>query len=104
MYSGEEVLEQTKYGDIIEKNSKTARIYVNGLCVATEDNFLFSYNITSPTKKLLRSLNRERTNVGRSAYTDRIKSILLDSISSESATALANDLEKIQAGNAHDEF
>lgn len=104
MYSGEEVLEQTKYGDIIEKNSKISRIYVNGLCVATEDNFLFSYNITSPTKKLLRSLNRERTNVGRSAYTDRIKSILLESNSSESAEALANDLEKIQAGNAHDEL
>ena len=28
-----------------------ARIYVNGLRVAEEDNFLFSYNITSPTDR-----------------------------------------------------
>jgi len=27
-----------------------ARIYVNGLRVAKEDNFLFSYNITSPPR------------------------------------------------------
>lgn len=104
IYSGEQVLERTKYGDIIEKNTNTAKIYVNGLCVAEEDNFLFSYNITSPTKKLLRSLNRERTNVGRTAYTDRIKSILLESTSSRSAEDLANNLEKVQMGNAHDEL
>lgn len=104
LYSGEKVLEQTKYGDIIIKNNENAKIYVNGLCVAIEENFLFSYNITSLTKKLLRSLNRERTNVGRTAYTDRVKSILLESSNKQSAEALTNDLENIQKGNEHDEL
>ena len=65
---------------------------------------LFSYNITSPTTKLLKSLNRERTNVGRSAYSDRIKSILLACTSSIFAEKLVNDLEKFQIGTAHDEL
>lgn len=104
LYSGNEVLGTTKYGDIIKKNNDSAKIYINGLCVATEENFLFSYNITSPTKKLLRSLNRERTNVGRSAYTDRIKSILLGNSNKQCAEALTSDLERIQTGDEHDEL
>lgn len=46
---------------------------MNGLRVATEDNFLFSYDITSLTAPLRRALNRERSNVGRTAYADRDK-------------------------------
>lgn len=104
-YSGERVVEKTRYGTLLEKNDKKqSRIYVNGLCVAEEENLLFSYNITSPTTKLLKSLNRERTNVGRSAYSDRIKSILLACTSSIFAEKLVNDLEKIQIGTAHDEL
>ena len=56
-----------------------ARIYVNGLRVAEEPNFLFSYNITSLTKGLRAALNRERSNVGRQAYSERVKAILLAS-------------------------
>ncbi|EMY4798068.1 ATP-binding protein [Bacillus pacificus] len=105
LYSGENVIEKTRYGTLLEKaNNKNSRIYVNGLCVAEEDNLLFSYNITSPTQKLLKSLNRERTNVGRSAYTDRIKSILLTCKGSVFAKELVNDLEKMQKGEAHDEL
>ncbi|MED1568623.1 ATP-binding protein [Bacillus paramycoides] len=105
LYSGEHMMEETRYGALLEKEDhKKSRIYVNGLCVAEEENLLFSYNITSPTKKLLKSLNRERTNVGRSAYSDRIKSILLACTSSVFAEKLVNDLEKIQKGNAHDEL
>lgn len=76
LYSGEKTIEKTKYGELIENKKNRSRIYVNGICVAEEENLLFSYNITSTTKKLLQSLNRERTNVGRSAYSDRVKSIL----------------------------
>lgn len=104
LYSGETVIEDTRYGSLIENKKKRSRIYVNGICVAEEDNLLFSYNITSPTKKLLQSLNRERTNVGRSAYSDRVKSILLECTSSTFAEKLVEDLEKIQIGNAHDEL
>jgi len=67
-YSGDEVLEHTKYGDVLQTRGKKSRIYVNGLCVAEEDNFLFSYNITSLTTVLRKALNRECSNVGRSAY------------------------------------
>jgi hypothetical protein len=104
LYSGEKTIEKTKYGELIENKKKRSRIYVNGICVAEEENLLFSYNITSTTKKLLQSLNRERTNVGRSAYSDRVKSILLECTSQKFAEKLVNDLQRIQAGNAHDEL
>lgn len=49
---------------------------MNDLRVAEEQNYLFSFDITSPTKALRAALNRERSNVGRTAYTDRVKAIL----------------------------
>lgn len=104
LYSGEKTIEKTKYGELIENLNSRSRIYVNGICVAEEENLLFSYNITSTTKKLRQSLNRERTNVGRSAYSDRVKSILLESTTPEFAELLVNDLQRIQTGNAHDEL
>ena len=41
----------TPFGSVLQRTHTRAmaRIYVNGLRVAEEDNFLFSYNITSPT-------------------------------------------------------
>ncbi|WP_239984751.1 hypothetical protein [Sporolactobacillus pectinivorans] len=104
LYSGERLIEETRYGALIENKRKRSRIYVNGLCVAEEDNLLFSYNITSLTKKLLPSLNRERTNVGRSAYSDKVKSILLECSSPVFARKLVEDLQRIQTGDVHDEF
>ena len=85
-------------------NTRTkARIYVNGLRVAEEDNFLFSYNITSPTAAMRRALNRERSNVGRSAYTDRVKAILLACDHDEVIDALVADLQNYERGTWHDE-
>jgi hypothetical protein len=71
-YAGDEEPGATQYGTVLRPRDKRtpARIYVNGLRVAEEDNFLFSYNITSPTRALRRALNRERSNVGRGAYTE----------------------------------
>lgn len=67
-FSGEAVLDRTQYGDVLERAAGgPARIYVNGVVVAEEDNFLFSYNITSLTGAMRKALNRERTHVGRSA-------------------------------------
>lgn len=103
-FSDEKVLEETQFGSVLKKNKSNARIYINGLRVAEEDNFLFSYNITSITKKIKKSLNRERTNVGRSAYTDRVKSILLECNEKEVAELFVQDLKKFELGESHDEL
>lgn len=102
-YSDETVLESTRYGAVLHHEAGDARIYVNGLRVAAEPDFLFSYNITSLTKALRAALNRERSNVGRQAYSDRVKAILLACESSEVAGPLAGDLAGFAAGTAHDE-
>ena len=74
-FSGEKVLEKTQFGEVLSKNSQSSRIYINGVRIAEEENFLFSYNITSLTAAVKKALNRERTNVGRVAYAERVKSI-----------------------------
>ena len=58
-FTGEKILEQTKNGEIVKKIGKTSNIYINGIKVAEEENFLFSYNITSITKTIKKALNRE---------------------------------------------
>jgi hypothetical protein len=104
-YAGDEELGTTPFGTVLRRTraSARARIYVNGLRVAEEDNFLFSYNITSPTKALRRSLNRERSNVGRGAYTDRVKAILMACEQDEVIDALVADLQNFERGSQHDE-
>jgi hypothetical protein len=105
-YSDDRILEETSYGQVLEHASKwgPAHIYVKGVLVAREENFLFSYNITSLTKPLQQALNRERSNVGRSAYTDRVKIILKQCVSAEVARPLANDLINYASGEIHDEL
>jgi len=104
-YSGDSVLEETQYGQILRTpRDRAPRVYVNGLAVAEEPNFAFSYNVTSLTKTMRKALNRERTNVGRIAYTDRIKAMLMVAESEQVAEVLARDLEGLGAGTAHDEL
>lgn len=103
-FSGERVIEKVTYGEVLEKKESKARIYVNGVKVAEEENFLFSYNITSLNSIIRKALNRERTNVGRSAYSDRVKSILTTCQSREIAQHLVNDLKNYQTGELHDEL
>jgi hypothetical protein len=104
-YSDEEVLETTGYGQVIGcSRQRGARIYINGILVAEEERLLFSYNITSLTKELRSSLNRERRNLGRSAYSDRVKKILLDCKSSRVATTLVKDLGRFTSGDQHEEM
>lgn len=71
-FSGLYILEQTSNGQVLS-NLKKAAIFINGVLVAEEDNFMFSYNITNISSKIKKALNRERSNVGRSAYTDSVK-------------------------------
>ena len=103
-FSGEKIIETTGYGDVLQKKGKTARIYINGVKVSEEENFLLSYNITSLTHAIRKALNRERSNVGRSAYSGRVKSILLSCEGKEVAEYLVNDLKEYYTGEMHDEL
>ena len=105
-YSDERLLESTEYGEVLARESqrRPARVYVKGLFVAEEPNFLFSYNITKLSAPLRRALNRERSNVGRGAYSDRVKAILTACRSSEVACPLAEDLNAFASGRLHDEL
>lgn len=103
-FSGDRVLEKTQFGEVLSMNSSPSRIYINGVRVAEEENFLFSYNITSLTAAIKKALNRERTNVGRTAYSDRIKSILLSCKEKAVAQALVDDLRHFETGTLHDEL
>src|SRR5665213_261904 len=103
-FSGETALEATQLGQILRKApGEKARIYVTGMLVAEEENFAFSYNITSLTAAMRKALNRERTNVGRTAYTERVKQMLLASTSKEVAGILVDDLMKLEVGTNRDE-
>lgn len=101
-YSSDRVLETTKFGDVLAKAESTApgRVYVRGILVAEEPNFLFSYNITNLNKAMRSAMNRERSNVGRSAYSERVKQILLECRGTAVAEPLAADLN----GDGHDEL
>lgn len=103
-FSGETVLEDTRIGKILRREGDKARIYVVGLLVAEEDNFAFSYDITQLSEPMRKALNRERTNVGRTAYTERVKAMLLQSRSPEVAHVLAAQLALIASGTAADEI
>ena len=103
-FSDENLLETTKIGEILRrKTGAPARIYVAGLLVAEEENFAFSYNITALTEPMRKALNRERTNVGRTAYTDRVKQMLLNATASDVAEELVSQLQAMQSGEGSDE-
>lgn len=98
-------LEETRYGEVLAHPAgEPARIYVRGLQVAEEPKFLFSYNISDVNAPLRRAMNRERTNVGRSANSDRVKEILRCCRSGEVAGPLAEDLSRFTVGTMHDEL
>ncbi|MHC1695430.1 MAG: hypothetical protein AB9835_09210 [Eubacteriales bacterium] len=103
-FSDSDILETTSFGQVIDASFDVASIYINGVKVAEEPNFLFSYNITSLTKQLKKALNRERTNVGRSAYADRIKVILTACIRKDVIENLVEDLQEMGSGVRHDEL
>jgi hypothetical protein len=102
-FSGEIPLEETHYGSVLEKVNQS-KIYINGLRVAEEENFLFSYNITSITQVMRKALNREKIHLGRTAYADRIKAVLLACEKKEVAELLARDLRGYETGFIHDEL
>lgn len=102
-FSNETVMEETRAGRILRRAGSRSRIYVAGLLIAEEDNFAFSYDITTLTETMKKALNRERTNVGRTAYAERVKTMLLQTRSAEVAQVLADQLMAIEQGTASDE-
>lgn len=103
-FSEVDKLEETRYGEILTKATNAGNIYINDILVAQEDNFLFSYNITVITTAIRKALNRERSNVGRSAYAPNIRQILLNCNSEEVQQGLIDDLKRYYAGTSHDEL
>jgi len=103
-FSGEEVLGSTRYGDILRRvDGRCGRIYVKGLLVAEEADFVCSYNITNLTAAMNKALNRERSNVGRVAYTERVKAMLLACDTPAVFEILATEIGKLDKGTACDE-
>ena len=98
------LVEDTKFGGVHHRTPAGGSIYINGMKVAEESNFLFSYNITSLNSAIKRALNRERQNLGRTAYAERVRSILLACQSELVARSLADDLQAHSGGIAHDEL
>ena len=97
-FVGSVAIEETMFGAIYSRKSSGGVIYVNGMKVAEEPNFLFSYNITSLNSAIRRALNRELRNVGRTAYADRVRSILLSSKGHRVAESLTHDLREHSSG------
>lgn len=97
------LLETTRYGEVYQCAKKPAIIYINGVQVAIEENFLFSYNITNINAQIKKALNRERSNVGRTAYSETIKNILKQCSSSDVLLPLVDDLKNIMYGTNCDE-
>lgn len=103
-FNEEPLIENTKYGSVLKKSGTFGKIYINGVVVATEENFLFSYNITLLNANIKKAINRERTNVGRTAYANTVKAILLECQSEEIGNSLSADLTQYSYGNSHDEL
>lgn len=103
-FSGDQIIETTAYGSVIRRGANTPRVYILGVLANEEPNFLFSYNITSLTDGMKKRLNRERLNVGRTTYTDRIKAVLRSASSEEIQEALIRQLERRAFGDQADEM
>jgi len=102
-FSGATIVEKTKYGEVYATNTGAPTIYINGVQVANEENFMFSYNITNINAQIKKSLNRERSNVGRTAYSDTVKNILKQCKSETVLLRLIEDLENVMRGTNKDE-
>jgi len=101
--SNEKTLEETDFGEVLLKED-ISKIYVSGFLVATEPNFLFSYNIKTPSKSIIEKLEHFDIPFKRTAYVNKIKKILLYCENAEVAIYLADDLKKLINGESHDEI
>jgi len=103
-FAGEEILETNTYGQILQRRQSAGRVYISGVFASEEPNFLFSYNITSLTDAMKKKLNRERLNVGRTTYAERVKSILKIAESNSVQELLVDQVRKRATGEQCDEM
>jgi hypothetical protein len=103
-FSGEQPVERTPYGDILRRGVGDARVYISGVLASEESNFLFSYNVTNLTETMKKRLNRERLNVGRTTYAERVKAMLKAAQSKEVEDALAQQITARSQGTQCDEM
>ncbi len=103
-FAGDTTIETTTYGQVLRRGSGPARVYITGVLANEEPNFLFSYNVTSLTPAMKKRLNRERLNVGRTTYADRVKSILRSAESDGVCDALAEQVGARARGDQCDEM
>ena len=103
-FNDEEVIDQTRYGEILRAKPGKGRVYISGVFAADEENFLFSYDVTHLTDAMKKRLNRERLNVGRTTYAERVKSILKESSADEVHALLIEELLDRGRGPMPDEL
>jgi phosphoglycolate phosphatase-like HAD superfamily hydrolase len=103
-FSRENILETNSFGQILERRGESGRVYILGVLASDEPNFLFSYNITGLTDAMKKKLNRERLNVGRTTYTERVKSILKNAKTREVENQLIDQVGKRATGEQCDEM
>lgn len=103
-FAGEEILETNTYGQILRCKGTAGRVYILGVLASEEPNFLFSYNVTSLTDSMKKKLNRERLNVGRTTYADRVKAILKGAKSKTVEDLLVDQVGKRATGEQSDEM
>ena len=79
-------------------------MFINGVWVNAEPTFLFSYNVTSLTDSMRKALNRERVNVGRSVYADRVRQILIHSDATDVLRHLKSSYARKDEGELPEEL
>lgn len=103
-FNDEQVIDETRYGEILRAKPGKGRVYISGVFAAEEENFLFSYNVTHLTDAMKKRLNRERLNVGRTTYAERVKGILKESSAEDVHDLLIEELLDRGRGPMADEL
>ena len=103
-FNDEMLLDSTRYGDVLLRKGDGAKVYISGVFAAEEPNFLFSYNVTHLTDAMRKRLNRERLNVGRTTYAERIRSILRAAEDERVQEGLIDQILTRSQGNLRDEM
>jgi hypothetical protein len=103
-FADEEILETNTYGQILRRKGDSSRVYILGVFASEEPNFLFSYNIATLTDSMRKKLNRERLNVGRTTYAERVKAILKNAKNGTVEALLVDQIEKRATGEQCDEM
>jgi hypothetical protein len=98
------MVEETFYGDILEKENGKADIYINGMKISDDGNLTFSYNIKNISSKLKKALNRERKYVSRDAYRDDIKKIISSCKKTYALDAFENQLKRTNNDDSYSEI